>query len=162
MTHFLRLPAHDYNTGVALNHHTHYDHSGHSGGGVVKEATIPSLCDAPGVLQRAQVVMRPGIEGLALQLQHLGFQLPPEWWWPLRCNQSAQVVQQTNLAVMLTGLIRSFVMPKAWNTIGHGVYIRSALLPTALRSCFSAQATDLDHSSGPVRWMGCQSCCCCK
>ena len=121
MTHFLRLPAHDYNTGVALNHHTHYDHSGHSGGGVVKEATIPSLCDAPGVLQRAQVVMRPGIEGLALQLQHPGFQLPPEWWWPLRCNQSAQVVQQTNLAVMLTGLIRSFVEPKVWNSIGLGV-----------------------------------------
>ena len=121
MTHFLRLPAHDYNTGVALNHHTHYDRSGHSGGGVVKEATIPSLCDAPGVLQRAQVVMRPGIEGLALQLQHPGFQLPPEWWWPLRCNQSAQVVQQTTLAVMLTGLIRSFVEPKVWNSIGLGV-----------------------------------------
>ena len=122
ITHFLRLPAHVYNTKVALNHHTHYDHSGRSGRSVDK-GTVSShvLCDTPEVLQRAQAVMQPGIKGLMLQLQQQGFKLPPEWWQPLRCNQSAAVAQPMTLAVMLAGLTRSFVEPLVWKSIGRGV-----------------------------------------
>ena len=141
LTSFLGLPGHAYNTTAILNHHQHYDFSGKGTSAITNAAASSDvLCDEPRVLRRAQQLMLPGVFALSRQLRPLGLAPPTEWWLPLRCASNSSAGQlggganstasatgarsgpQMRMAVLLTGQIRSFVVPAVWQSIGSAVY----------------------------------------